>query len=91
MEDQTHAFRTTDSSLAAYLRLQEITLHGIEFVDGQRGVFVFSPPLPGMVERFRSGAAMGSLRTYIAMYRDTLRLIHEERDKQKEAICSLTS
>lgn len=91
MENQPTVFRTSDTALAAYLKYCEIELHGIEFDDG-RGVFIFSPPLPGMIDRFRNGEAMANIRPWFYVYKDMLRLLGEERRKQekKETCASLS-
>lgn len=89
--EHEHLFRTSDTSLAAYLKYQEITLHDIIFEDG-RGVFVFSIPLPGMVDRFRNGEAMVLCRPWFMVYKDLLRELHEaERGHQRKVGSGVTS
>lgn len=52
-----HEYRTTDIVLAAYLRLNECIMLGIEKI-GQRGTFVFESVDDGLIKSYDLGQAL---------------------------------
>ena len=71
-------FRTSDTSLAAYLYFINIRLLGIE-IERDRGVFIFEHPAEGAVTHFLSGKAEGSLFIYYRSYKALLRMLSERK------------
>lgn len=64
----TNRFATSDASLAAYLWVKEIRLHGVQ-LHNSRSLFVFDMPPEGMVDDFKTGRGQVSALLYYRAYK----------------------
>ena len=73
-------FRTSDTSLAAYLYYIDVKLLGIE-LERNRGVFIFTPPPDDAVEGFLAGKTMVIALLYYKSYKAMLKRLDERRQQ----------
>lgn len=85
MVDDNHNFRTSDTSLAAYLRSEGYTLRDIDYSNEKRAVLVFALETPETLKEidekcrnFYSAKAMGNIAMYHDAYRKLARMIRNK-------------
>lgn len=71
-------YRTTDTSLAAYLICKGYPVQATEHVD-HKLAFIFHAPDPALLIAFEDGSAVANVQTYYSAYRRLVRLAKERK------------